>query len=171
MAPRLSPSPQHSQNGGVWPPPPTSLRAMQHGHRRLPTRTMSPDSTCGLEILEGPSMLPSGRQKPTDSMPLMYLFRCSWSSLLMGSSYRYMPLGSPRSVPLSNCGDRPIARDIFASHATVSRLQNSFFFFFIYLFIWLFQILIAAYGIFDLLCGLFSCNMHILSYNIWDLIS
>ena len=54
----------------------------------------------------------------------------------MGSSYRYMPLGSPRSVPLSNCGDRPIARDIFASHATVSRLQNSFFFFF-YLFIYL----------------------------------
>ena len=53
----------------------------------------------------------------------------------MGSSYRYMPLGSPRSVPLSNCGDRPIARDIFASHATVSRLPNSFFFFLsIYLF-------------------------------------
>ena len=131
MAPRLSPSPQHSQNGGVLTPPPTSLRAMQRGHRWLPTRTMSPDSsTWGLEILEGPSMLPSGRQKPTDSMPPMYLFRCSWSSLLMGSSYRYMPLGNPRFVPLSNCGDHSIAQDILRSHATVSRLQNSSSFFF-----------------------------------------
>ena len=89
----------------------------------------------------------------------------------MGSSCHYMPLGSPRFVLLSNCSDHPIVRDILLRHATVSRLQNSFFFLIIYLFIWLFQILIAACGIFDLLCGLFSCSMQILSYNMWDLIS
>ena len=73
------------------------------------------------------------------------------------------------------------------NHCTTREAPNNFFLIFIYLFIWLFWVLVAAsevfaaargicscgIGMWDLLvaaCGIFSCGMQTLNCGMWDLV-